>query len=99
MSSRIRFRFLNPPHCHWFRIGPLGRKAAPPGAGHLPCNAAQFVWSAVEAGVAVDRVGGVEADGRSLVIVVLVHCPRGAPGHYDGAEMVIYFKDNLRLCD
>ena len=94
MSARIRFRFLNPPLCHWFRIGLLGRKAAPPGAGHLPSDAAQFVWSAVEAGVAVDRVGGVEADCGSLVVVVFVHRPRVAPGHYDGAEMVILLRNH-----
>lgn len=90
MPSRIWFRLLNPPHRHGFRIGPLGREAAPPGAGHLPGNAAQFVWSAVEAGVAVDGVGGVEADSGSLVVVVLIHCPRAAPGHDDGAGIIIF---------
>ena len=94
MSTRILFRLLNPPHWHSTWVGPLGREASPPGARHLSRNAAQFVWSAVEAGVAVDRVGGVEADCGSLVVVVFVHRPRAAPGHYDGAEMVILLRNH-----
>ena len=94
MSTRILFRLLNPPHWHGFRICPLGRKATPPGARHLSRHAAKFVRSAVEAGVAVDRVGGVEADCGSLVVVVLVHRPRAAPSHYDGAERVMLLRNH-----
>ena len=85
VSPRVWLRLVNPPHWHGGRERPLGGEASPPGAGHLPGDASQLVGGAVEAGVAVDGVGGVEADGGPLVVVVLVHRPRAAPGHYDGA--------------
>ena len=88
VSTGTGLRLLNPSHGHGSRIGPLGGEAAPPGARHLPGDAAQLVGRAVEAGVAVGGVGGVEADGGTLVVVVLVHRPRAAARHYDGAERV-----------
>ena len=86
MSTGTGLRLLNPSHGHGSRVGPLGGEAAPPGARHLPGDAAQLVGRAVEAGVAVGGVGGVEADGGTLVVVVLVHRPWAAARHYDGAE-------------
>merc|ERR1719188_199311 len=89
VSTKIGFRLLNSTHGHGTRVGPLSGEAAPPGAGHLSGDAAQLVGRAVEAGVAVGGVGGVEADGGSLVVVVLVHRPRAAARHYDGVSEVI----------